>query len=134
MMAKLKCWTLTAYISASHSGRTHALSLAAFRRWLPACSGTAAPISLPRPILGRRGSSTWPVAKGYLSRQPAGRWWTGWPRVPTSSYLTVSWNRRRQLIWSRAAANASAAALRSLRLCAADTCVLIRALPTGTTG
>src|SRR5215469_4641743 len=39
-----------------------------------------------------------------------------------------------QAIWSRTAANAVAAVWRSSRLCAADTCILIRALPTGTTG
>src|SRR5262249_9698561 len=42
--------------------------------------------------------------------------------------------RADQVIWSRTAANAVAAVWRSSRLCAADTCVLIRALPTGTTG
>ena len=39
-----------------------------------------------------------------------------------------------QLISLRAAANAATAAWRSARLCAAETCVRIRALPTGTTG
>ena len=39
-----------------------------------------------------------------------------------------------QPISARTAANAATAASRSLRRCAADTCVLIRALPTGTTG
>jgi transcriptional regulator with XRE-family HTH domain len=39
-----------------------------------------------------------------------------------------------QPISSRTAANAATAAWRSSPVCAADTCVLIRALPTGTTG
>jgi hypothetical protein len=39
-----------------------------------------------------------------------------------------------QPISSRVAANAVTAAWRSSRVCAADICVRIRALPTGTTG
>jgi hypothetical protein len=49
----IPCRTLPAYISTSHSGRTHALSPTIWCHALPACSGTSAPISLP---------ACWPTA------------------------------------------------------------------------
>ena len=54
------------------------------------------------------------------------------PQKPASGTGTASDSG--QPSSSRAAANAAAAAARSSRVCAADSCVLILALPTGTTG
>lgn len=55
-------------------------------------------------------------------------------RSAVTGQATRRLGRQGQSISARTVANAVAAVWRSSRLCAADTCVLIRALPAGTTG